>query len=799
MTDQFRVGGSPRRKEDGPLLTGSGRFLDDLRFTEVLHLGVVRSPHAHARISKLSLAEARALPGVVAAFGPADLTEIRTGIPPAISAGRFHPYTQPVLAVEKVRYVGEPIAVVVASDPYRLDDALPAVRTEYEPLAPVLTVDDGFRPDWSRVHEEWPGNIAGVSQASVGAVDCALSQAEVVVEGRFRYPRCAPMPLEPRGVIATWDDVSGILTVWSSTQATHRVRTSIAAILGLAAEQVRVIAPDIGGAFGGKAQVYSEEILVPAVARRLRRPVKWVETRREHFLSACHDRDQLHEVRIGLRRDGTIVGLEDRFCKDFGAYPIQEDGVTLNTVNHLPGPYRVPAYRSTGYNLVTNKTFSAAYRGAGRPEAAFVMDRVLDVAARRLGLDPAELRRRNLVRPDEMPYRPGLTYKDGVPISYDPGDFPAAFEKALELLGYVDYRRLQTAQSRTSRRIGLGLSCYVEGTALGPFEGANVRVDPSGKVYVFIGVSSQGQGHATTLAQICAEHLGVDFDDVTVKGADTDVLPYGIGAMASRIAALAGPAVARATREVREKATLVAAELFECAPHDIRIEQGRVHVAGAPGRSLPLAQVAQAATRTAVLAGTSGPGLNGCCYFYPETVTWAFGANAAAVEVDIETCAIRVLKYVAVHDSGRPIHPVIVEGQLHGGVVQGLGAALMEDLIYDAQGQLITGSFMDYAIPKADQLPPIVTAHLDHPSVINELGIKGVGESGAISPAAVIANAVEDALAEFEVTVYEAPITPAKLFDLLARARARELQASPRSTVPPLRPMGSPTVGRPVW
>jgi CO/xanthine dehydrogenase Mo-binding subunit len=499
--------------------------------------------------------------------------------------------------------------------------------------------------------------------------------------------------------------------------------------------------------------------------------VKWVEWRREHFVATGHDREQLHTARIGFTRDGTIVAVDDAFQADVGAYPVEGTGLTLNTVNHLPGPYRVPHYRSVGTSYVTNKTQNAAYRGAGRPEAAFVMERLLDIGARRLGISPLDIRRRNLVRPGEMPYRSGLTYKDGVPVAYDPADFPAALERALELVRLGEHRARQATQARTTRRIGVGVACYAQGSGLGPYEGAEVRVDPSGRVYVTIGVAAQGQGHQTTLAQICAAELGVRLEDVVIVAGDTDRFPIGMGTGGSRVAANAGPAVARTAREVHARARIVAAELLECAPEDVRIEEGRAFVAGVPGRALPLGRVAHAAIRSKALRKTGEPGLQRCTYFYPGTVTWAFGTQAAAVEVDLETCEIRLLAYAVVHDAGRAINPAIVEGQLQGGAAQGIGAGLWEELVYDEAGQLVTGSLMDYGVPKADQLPPLAVAHLDHPSTVNELGIKGVGESGAIPGAAAVANAVEDAVADLGVTIREVPITPARLFALIQAAR----------------------------
>ena len=770
---QSPIGASPRRKEDAPLLLGRGRYVDDLRRPGIVHLGVVRSLHAHARIRGVDAAQARLMPGVTV-FTAADLPEVARGIPaPFGGTPNTRPYVQAVLASHVVRYVGEPVAVVVADDPYRLSDAMDGVAVDYDPLPPVMTPEAAARGG-NRVHESWPDNAAVVARGSVGDAERAISSGDVViVEEQLRHPRLTAVPIEPRGVLAYRDGESGPLVVWSSTQNPYLVRDIVSVVLGIPAEEVRVLAPDVGGGFGPKGNVYPEELLVPAVALRLNRPVKWVEERREHFVATGHDREQVHSARIAFRQDGTIVAIEDAFQADVGAYPLEGTGLTLNTVNHMPGPYRVPNYRSVGTSYVTNKTQNAAYRGAGRPEAVFVMERLLDIGARRLGLDPIELRRRNLVKPGEMPYRSGITYKDGVTVAYDPGDFPVALEQALQLLHYRDLRARQAAQAKTSRRIGLGVACYVQGSGIGPYEGAQVRVDPSGQVFVTIGVAAQGQGHQTTLAQICAAELGVALEDVHIVAGDTQLFPIGMGTGGSRVAANAGPAVARTAREVRVRAQQVAAELLECAPEDVRIEEGRVFVAGVPGRAITLGRVAHAAIRSKALRKSGEPGLQRCSYFYPDTVTWAFGTQAAAVEVDLETCDIRLLAYAVVHDSGHAINPTIVDGQLQGGAAQGIGAGLWEELVYDESGQLVTGSLMDYGLPKADQLPMLPVARLDHPSVVNELGIKGVGESGAIPGAAAIANAVEDAVADLGVTIREVPVTPARLFRLLEEAKRR--------------------------
>jgi carbon-monoxide dehydrogenase large subunit len=643
------------------------------------------------------------------------------------------------------------------------------VNVQYTPLTAATTVEHASARGGARVFETWPDNNAGSTSTAIGDPEAGFAQADTIVALRLSFPRVAGMPIEPRGIVATAPEHDGSISVWTSTQVPFAVRAAVARALGTSEERVRVRAPDVGGGFGIKGHVYPEDVLVPAVARHLRRPVKWIETRREHFLAAAPDRDQRHTARLGVRRDGAITAIETACTRDHGAYPMLGDAISHNTINHLPGPYRVPHYRARVDNVVTHKTFAAAYRGAGRPEAAFVLDRLLDRAARAIGMDPAALRRRNLIRAGEMPYRTGLTYRDGVAIVYDPADYVAAFDLVLARLGYDGWREEQRRRRGSARPVGLGVSAYVEGTGIGPFEGADVRIDPSGVVYVLLGVSSQGQAHETTLAQIAAAELSVGVDQVTVIGGDTSVVGYGMGTIASRVAAVAGPAVARSAGDVARKARLVAAERLECAPDDVVLDAGRAHVAGMAGRAVTFADLARASLRSPALAREGAPGLHACAFFYPGTVTWAFGAHACVVEVDVETGALRVLKYVAVHDCGRPINPMVVEGQLHGGVAQGLGTALSEELVHDDRGQLLTGTLMDYGLPRADQMPDLEVAALDHPSVVNELGIKGVGESGVISPSAVVAGAVEDALAEHGAEVTRVPVTPARVWEALRR------------------------------
>ena len=769
---QDLIGASPRRKEDRRLLTGAGRYVDDLTRPGMLHMIVVRSRHAHARIVKIALEAARALPDVAAVWTALDLPEMKNAMPAAYGGSyKGRAFQVPVLAHERVRYVGEGVVVVLAENVYAAADAAQAVEMEYDPL-PVASDTEAAVTAEPPIHE-WPDNTTLPVGGQYGDVAPVWGQCDLVVNERMRHPRIAGAALETRGAFAYRDADTGTLTVWSSTQNPYSLRDSLTAVLDLPAEQIRVMVPDVGGGFGPKGSIYPEEMLVAAAALKTGRPVKWTSGRAEDLMTSGHDRDQVHRARLGFRKDGTILAVEDSFLADVGAYPIEGESLTLNTVNHFCAPYRVANFRSAGQSVVTNKTLNGAYRGAGRPEANFVMERLMDLGARRLGIDPAELRRRNLVRPADMPYRPGLIYKDGTPIAYDPADFPASFDRALSLVRYDEWRARQKAQKQRPRRLGVGVSCYAQGSGLGPYEGATVRVDPSGKVYVFIGVTAQGQGHATTLAQIAASELGANFDDVIVRTGDTTQFPFGMGTGGSRVMANSGPAVAQTAREVKQKAQAVAAELLEAAPADIRIERGLAFVAGVPSKSITLARLSLAAIKSKALKPLGEPGLNACTYFYPGTVTWAFGTQAAVVEVDTESCQARLLAYAVVHDPGRAVNPIIVEGQLQGGAVQGLAAGLLEELVYDETGQLLSGSFMDYAIPKCDDVPSIDVALTEHRSIINPLGVKGVGESGAIPGAAAIVNAIEDALVDFDVVLREGPATPRRIWQAMQDARRR--------------------------
>jgi carbon-monoxide dehydrogenase large subunit len=561
------------------------------------------------------------------------------------------------------------------------------------------------------------------------------------------------------------------MTVWASTQVPHWLQRTLSEALGLPAHKLRVVAPEVGGGFGTKTTIYPEDVLIPVIAARLGRPVKWMESRQEHLQSATHSREQVHDAELGATRDGRLVAFRDRFLLDLGAYNPWGIVQPYNTVAHILGPYRIRNALFEGRAVVTNKTPHAPYRGAGRPEAVFVMDRILDVLAREVGLDPAELRRRNLVRPDEMPYDVGLLYRDGNPLVYDGGDFPDALDRALQAVDYDAFRADQPGHRAKGIYRGVGISAYVEGTGVGPYEGANVRLDASGKAVVATGACSQGQGHETVYAQIAADALGIGLEDVTVIGGDTDAIPFGIGTFASRSTVLAGNAVAASGAAVRAKLVRAAARLLEAAETDLVVEDGRVSVRGSPGRALTFASIVRASLPTFQAPGAVEPDFEATTYQGVPTVTYASAVHVAVVEVDPETGRIRLLRYVVAHDCGRVINPMLVDGQIHGGVAQGVGGGLGEEIVYDAAGQLLTGSFMDYALPRADELPFIESVHLEHPSPRNPLEVKGVGEGGAISPPAALANAIEDALAPFGVSIREGPVTPARIVALL-RTRA---------------------------
>ena len=770
------VGAVVRRREDPRLLTGRGVYVDDLRAAGCLHAAILRSPHAHARIVAIRTDRARAHPAVVACFTHADLAGVLrplpiAGVPPPALQERvgfrLKSAAQHALAAGKVRHVGEPVAIVVAADRYAAEDALELVEVDYESLPAVVDVDQGLAPGAPLIHEAWGDNVSVAFETRVGDPDRALAGAAARVRGRIKVPRYAGIPMEPRGLLAEPAVRGDGLTVWGSTQVPHWLQRTLGETLGLPAHRLRVVAPEVGGGFGTKCSIYPEDVLIPVVAAQLGRAVKWVETRREHLQGAAHSREQVHDAELAAAADGTLLGFRDRILLDQGAYNPWGIVQPYNTVGHLLGPYRIPHAAFEVRSVVTNKTPHAPYRGAGRPEAVFVMDRMLDLLARELQLDPAELRRRNLVPPEAMPYDVGLLYRDGNRLVYDGGDFPGALERALEAAGYETARAEQAALRERRVYQGVGISAYVEGTGIGPYEGATVRLDASGKVVVATGACSQGQGHETVYAQIAADALGADLEDITVVGGDTDAIPFGVGTFASRSMVLAGNAVHASAGEVRRRLVRAAARLLEAAEPDLAVEGSKVFVRGSPDRAVPFASIVQACLPTFQGSARIDADLEVTTYQGVPTVTYASAVHVARVEVDPETGRVRLLRYVVAHDCGRVVNPMLVDGQIHGGVAQGVGGGLGEEIVYDAAGQLLTGSLMDYALPRADELPFIETVHLEHPSPRNALEVKGVGEGGAISPPAALANAIEDALAPFGVRITEGPVTPARIVALL--------------------------------
>jgi aerobic carbon-monoxide dehydrogenase large subunit len=745
-------GARVRRREDARLVTGGGRYVADVALPGLLHVAVHRSPHAHARLLSVRADAARRLPGVVRVLVPADVAAL--GRLPLLvpHASLLSPACAEILPQEVVSYLGQPVALVVADSAAVAADALDALRVTYEPLPPVASLDDALRPDGPRVHP--PGNIAARFTQRVGD-PAALAGADVVVRERFRLHRGAGMAMEPRAITARWDADLAQLTVWSTTQAPQILRRMLARFLGLAEHAVRVVTQDIGGGFGPKAIVYGEDILVPYLARALGRPVRFVESRREHLLAVTQERDQWHEAELGLARDGRIVGLRDTFVHDCGAFVSWGVIVPLITSVSVPGPYRVPSYEVTFTAAYTNRVPVTPVRGAGRPQAVFVMERLLDLAAARLGLDRVAIRERNLIPPEAFPYDVGLVSRDNGPRRYDSGNYPECLRRAVEAVGWTTFAR----QRAGGRRVGLGLALFVEDTGLGPYEGIRVRVDPDGRVFVYSGASSQGQAHETTLAQIVADDLSVPLEQVTVVPGDTDGLPYGVGTFASRVAVLASASATHAAGEVRRKALAIAAERLEAAAEDLVLEDARVTVRGVPGRGLALGEIAAIASAPRpgyALPGGMAPGLEASGFVHVTQSTYSSGAHAAVVEVDPDTGVVRVLRYVAVDDCGVMINPMVVEGQVHGGIAHGIGNALLERVVYDGAGQLTTGTLMDYALPRAADVPRLEVHHVVTPSPLNPLGVKGAGEGGTLPAPAAIANAVADALG---VDVTEMPLT----------------------------------------
>jgi aerobic carbon-monoxide dehydrogenase large subunit len=781
------IGRSIKRREDKRLLTGRGQFIADFELPHMLHAVFVRSPLAHAVIKAIDLSRAAAAPGVVYALGGPELAQLLPPVPDTQLVlpskwttqvqHKFINPQQPLLAHDKVRHVGEAVAVIVARDRYAAEDAAQLVELDLEPLPAVLDPESALSPASVIVHDRFNTNLIGGFTIAKGDAAKALARAPHRLKRRFHHHRYAAMPMECRGVVSLHDPRTDSMTIWSSTQVVHWVRREAAAVLQVPEARIRCVALDVGGGFGVKGHVYPEDLLIPFLARRLGRPVKWIEDRREHLICSCHSRDQIHDVEVGFDGDGRILALRDSFMVDCGAWNPIGAGVVYNTAAHLLGPYKIGAIAVDARIAATNKTPNAPYRGAGRPEAAFAMERVVDLVASDLGLEPAEVRLRNMIRDDEMPYAMGMPYRDGQPIVYDGGDYPAALEKALEAVGGLSaFRERQRAARDDGHYLGLGLGCYVEGTGVGPFESALVRIDPSGKVYLSAGGCPQGQGMETIFAQVVADAWSVHPDDVVVTLADTAAISIGFGTLASRTTVTLSAAIHGASAKLRAKVFSIAANLLECATTDLEMRNGRVGIVGIPGAEVTLAKVAQASRPGWDNGRPVGvdAGLEETYYFEPPTVTWSYAAHAAVVEVDAETGHVRIDQYAIAHDCGVVVNPMLVEGQIVGGAVQGIGGALLETIAYNSEGQPLSTTLAEYMLPTAEEIPRLTLMHQHSPSPLNPFGVKGVGEGGPIAPPAVLANAIADALRPLKVEFNKTPIAPHQIVAAMRSAAVPE-------------------------
>jgi carbon-monoxide dehydrogenase large subunit len=753
--------GTPRRRvEDGPLLVGAGRYTDDVRLPGTVHLQFLRSPHAHARIARLDVKAARGAPGVLAvAIG----TDVRHLGAPAVN--RFFPDMKiaphPSLADGAVRAVGEPVAAVVAETAEQARDAVDLIEADYEPLPPAVTPAEALAPGAPVLHPALGDNRAFTNTWRAGDVSAAFRRAHRVVRLAVRQTRLAAVTLEPRSVLAAWDGSRGDLTVWLSTQAPFRARSELARILGIAETRVRVIAPDVGGGFGAKGTTYREDVVVAWLARRLGCPVKWVSTRAEDLATTQHGRGADAEGEVAVDAEGAILGLRARIQAPLGSVLVFTGaGPVRNYARTLPGPYRVPAVDIEVHGAYTTTAPTGPYRGAGRPEGTFLIERLMDEAARTLGLDPAEIRRRNFVPAAAFPHRTATG------CVYDSGDYPAALALALTRAGYERLREEQRQARARGELMGIGLCAYVEPSALG-WESGSVRVERTGAVTVVTGSSAHGQGHETTFAQIVGDVLGVDPDLVRVQHGDTQGAPQGIGTFGSRSTALGGSAVHRAASEVRDKTRRIAAHLLAASPADLVHGDGGFQVAGLAARRVTWAQIAEAAYRPQPLPTGDGPGLEATVFFSAEDEAWSFGASVVTVAIDRDTGVVQLTRCVWVDDAGTIINPLLAEGQIHGSYAQGAGQALLEGVLYDGEGQLLTATLMDYALPRLGDFPEPVHVKMVTPSPRNPLGAKGLGEAGCIALPPAIVNAVVDALAPFGCTHLDMPLTPEKVWRVL--------------------------------
>jgi aerobic carbon-monoxide dehydrogenase large subunit len=767
MSKKF-IGERVKRTEDPRLISGLAHYVDDIDLPGLLHVAFVRSIYAHAHINSIKTEEALALPGVVAVFTGDDIKDTVGTVPVASHMeGLKIPY-HPVLAVKKVCYVGEPIAAVVATDRYIARDGAELVEVDYDPLDPVVDPEAAVADGSPVIHEEFGTNVAFTWKLEGGDIEGAFASADRVVSQRMVNQRLAPIAMEPRGVIARYQPGEQDLTIWSSTQIPHLLRTQLAIMVRLPENRVRVITPEVGGGFGSKLNVYGEEALLGFISMKLARPVKWIETRRENFATTIHGRGQVGTIEAAVKNDGTLLGLRYTVVADIGAYhQLLTPGIPVLTGLMLSGSYKIPAIGMYMTGAFTNKVATDAYRGAGRPEATYVIERIMDIMAAELNLDPVEVRRKNFPRPDEFPFQTATG------LAYDSGNYVIALEKAIEVADYKGLREYQKREQANGKLIGIGVSTYVEICALGPssampaggWESATVRIEPTGKVTVLTGVSPHGQGEETTFAQIVADELGVPMEDVLIVHGDTSIVQYGIGTFGSRGTAVGGTAMVMAIAKLKEKAKHIAAHLLKASDSEVFFKDG---VFSVNGNSVTLPEIALAAHIAKELPPGTEPGLSATYFFEPTNFTFPFGAHIAVAEIDRDTGDVKLLRYIAVDDCGRVINPMIVEGQVHGGIVQAMGQVLYEEVVYDEGGQLITGTLMDYALPRAQHCPWFELDRTETPSPVNPLGVKGVGEAGTIGATPAITNAVIDALKHLGVRHADMPLRPEKVWRLIA-------------------------------
>ncbi len=768
------VGKAMKRKEDPRLIQGLAHYVDDIPLRGMLHAAVVRSPYAHARLGKIGSNAAASAPGVVAVLTGEDVRGRLGSVPVAADLPGLKVPPHPPLADGKVRYVGEPVAVVVADDSYRARDAADLVEVDYEPLDAVTDPEKALEKGAPLLHEQFKTNQACVWRLEGGFPDKAFKKAHKIVRQRLVNQRLIPVSMETRGVLASYDPGTEQLTVWSSTQIPHLLRTQIAVMLGVPEMRVRVIAPEVGGGFGSKLNVYAEEALVAHLAIKLGRPVKWIETRRENFLNTIHGRDQINEVEIAVAKDGRLLALRCRLIADFGAYhQLLTPLIPTLTSLLMLGSYKISAVSIEYVGVFTNKMATDAYRGAGRPEATFLIERMVDRVAQELGKDPAEIRRKNFPRPKDFPYATPTG------VIYDSGDYDAALKKALALVGYKKLRAEQKKLWKQGKYLGIGLSTYVEICAMGPssampaggWESSTVRIEPTGKVTVLTGASPHGQGQETTFAQIVADELGISPEDIIVTHGDTQAVPYGIGTFGSRATAVGGTAMFQSVQKLKQKLVQMAGHLLRVNPKKIEIGDGKIFVKGNRKKVLSFLEVVQAIYVAKTLPPNFDPGLDATTFFEPSNFTFPFGAHVCVVEIDAETGDVRIRRYVAVDDCGNVINPLLVAGQIHGGITQSIGQALFEEAVYDASGQLVTGELMDYAIPRAADVPRFENARTVTPSPVNPMGVKGVGEAGTIGATPAIVNAVVDALRPLGVRDIPMPLKRERIWALLEERR----------------------------